>query len=79
MSLNCKEQVSVSIINYELATIFGVLAAAKVILCILILLVLVPILVYQGYIQQRARTAKSRRTKKLLKHLIQVPFTPERF
>lgn len=68
-----------SMLNYELALIFGCYPAVNVIFVTIVILILVPIVIYQMYKTYRERTAHSRRTKVLIETLISKNYDPELF
>mmetsp|Transcript_6159 Transcript_6159/g.9921 ORF Transcript_6159/g.9921 Transcript_6159/m.9921 type:complete len:142 (+) Transcript_6159:701-1126(+) len=79
MSKNCKDQPSLSILNYEITVMFGCFSAVNVLFISIIILILIPLLTYQGVVQRRQRTERQRRTKKLLKIICEQSYTPSRF
>ena len=78
-SKSCQNQASMSMLNYELALIFGCYPAVNVIFVTLVIMILIPIVIYQLYKQYRERTAQSRRTKVLIETLISKKYDPELF
>ena len=66
-------------INYELSLILGCYPAANVLFVSIVIIVLIPIVIYQMYKKYRERTAHSRRTKLLIENLISKSYDPEIF
>jgi hypothetical protein len=75
----CQNQASMSMLNYELSLIFGCYPAVNVLFVTLVIIILVPIVIYQMYQQHRERTAHARRTKVLIETLISKNYDPEVF
>lgn len=66
-------------INFEITMILGCWSSVHVIMVSIVILVLVPILIYQAWRHHRENTQHARVTKELLKNIVKVPFEKQRF
>ena len=68
----------ISMLNFEITMIVGILPATACVIIIVIILILVPIMLYVCYQKRQARNSHGRATKELFKWLIEEPYDPEK-
>ena len=70
VSINCKENFTVSMTAFEMTIIFGCFPATHVLFAILVVLVICPLITYSHYNHYRERTRHQRMVKQLVSHFV---------
>ena len=71
ISINCKQNFSMSMINFEIALICGCFSAVNVLFVVFCVVILVPILLYQSFKDYRRRHRHQRKVETLMEALVQ--------
>lgn len=79
ISTACKQVHSLSLVNFQIALIFGCFPAVNVLFVTLLLLIFIPCYLGNVYKDRRAKGEKARRTKELMKSLISKRYDPRVF
>lgn len=79
ISQNCRDQISVSMLTFDLTMIIGCFSAVNILFVLMVIMIILPIIAYQSWKSYRQRTEYTRMTKSLFKTLIVQPYNQTRF